>query len=154
MHHGEAIMSFGTSRLRAFAVAVTLLLGLGAATVLAAGTASADTAVAAKTADSIQLRRTGGFLGVDETYQVTPGNPSPETPHLLALAGNDEFLALDPVYGPKDPCCDFFIYRLSVHYTDGTTKSVLASDAVDLPAVLNEVIGLTIQIGTTAGSER
>lgn len=150
-------MSYGKSRLRAFMAAMALLLGLGAATVLAAGTASAgtasaDAATAAKTADFIQLRRTGGIIGVDETYQVTPSNPSPETPHLLALAGSDEFLALDPVYGPKNPCCDFFIYRLSVHYTDGTTKSVFASDAVDLPAVLNEVISLTVQIGTTAGT--
>jgi hypothetical protein len=40
----------------------------------------------------------------------------------------------------------------SVHNTDGTTKSVFASDAVDLPAVLNEVISLTQQIGT-AGDE-
>jgi hypothetical protein len=32
-------------------------------------------------------------------------------------------------------------------YTNGTTKSVFASDAVDLPAVLNEVISLTAQIG-------
>jgi len=143
-------------RLSMMVIAVGVLFSFGLAGTAATAAPAADgvaaAAASAQTAQSIVLRRTGGLIGVDDTFTVLAGNPSPRAPQLFELVGSDAFLALAPVYGPSNPCCDVFSYRLTVRYTDGTTKSVFTSDlAFTAPAILRQVIALTASIGATTG---
>ena len=72
---------------------------------------------------------------------------------LLRLVSKPEFLALKPRYGPENPCCDFFIYTVTVTYDGGHTKTVRTSEvAEDTPEILWNVILLTERIGSSAVS--
>lgn len=128
-----------------------LLLGLAAATLMQPSAATADVAPStAPVANRIELLRTGGITGVPVTFTVEAGNVGDEGARLLRLVATPEFLALAPRYGPKNPCCDFFLYTLTVTYDGGATKTVFTSDlAEDAPEILFTVIRLTERIGTT-----
>jgi hypothetical protein len=132
-----------------------LLLGLAATVLMQPGAAAAaDPAPTTPVANRIELLRTGGVTGVPVTFTVEAGNVGDDGAKLLRLVATPEFLALAPSYGPKNPCCDFFIYTLTVTYDGGATKTVFTSDAAeDAPAILFTVIRTTERIGST-GAER
>ena len=138
--------------IRRLLVAALLLFGLAAAALTQPGAATAAGAAPPTTpvANRVELLRTGGFTGVPVTFTVDAGQVGHDGAQLLRLVATPEFLALAPRYGPKNPCCDFFLYTLTVTYDGGTTKTVLTSDAAeDAPEILSTVIRLTERIGTT-----
>jgi len=140
-----------TLTIRRLLVAAAVLLGFTtAALVLPSGATAADIPSPAPVANRVELLRAGGITGVPVTFTVDVTNTSEEGVRLLALVSTPEFLALAPIYGPRNPCCDFFLYTLTVTYNGGGTKRVFTSDAAeDIPAILFTVIRLTERIGTT-----
>ena len=93
--------------------------------------------------------RTGGITGVPKTWTVDAEHFGEDGARLLRLVSTPEYLALKPLYGPKNPCCDFFIYTVTVTYDGGHTKTVRTSElATDTPEILSNVIALTQRIGT------
>jgi hypothetical protein len=137
---------------RRLAVAMTLVVGLAAAALGAASVASAASAEPTgqprpTMTDRVVVERTGGIAGVHDTFIVESRNTSPEAEKLFALTSSPEFLALDPVYLPQDTCCDFFEYRVTVSYTDGSGRWLVTMDGGDAPDLVWDVIGLTQSIG-------
>jgi hypothetical protein len=134
--------------LRRLAAAFALLLGLAIAG-LTAPAAVADTVPGPKSlvAFRVVLERTGGVTGQPQTIVVDAGGAHPDIPRLLRLVSSPEFLALDPSYLPKDTCCDFFFYRVTVTYINDAKKSVLTMEGATAPAVLWNAIHLTYAIG-------
>jgi hypothetical protein len=129
-----------------------LLLGIGAAALMMPSAATAASVPPPKTlnATQVQLVRTGGIIGVPQTWTVDAEHFGQDGARLLALVSTPEFLALDPIYGPKNPCCDFFVYTVTVTYDNGSTKTVRTSDlAEDVPEILTTVIRLTQKIGAS-----
>jgi hypothetical protein len=140
--------------IRRLFAALALLFGLAAAALVLPSAATAAEVPPPKTpvATSITMVRTGGITGVPAKFFVDASN-GPEGIRLLHLTSTPEFLALDPFYGPKNPCCDFFVYHLLVRYDSGDTKTVVTSDAAeDVPEILTKVIRLTEFIGATDAS--
>jgi len=135
-------------------VALALLLGLTTAALAIPAVATAADSTTTPVATRVNLLREGGITGIPVKYVVTDADPqSPEVRRLLAAVATPEFLALDPVYGPKNPCCDFFTYTLRVTYVGGRVKTVFTSElAEDQPALLTAVIQLTQKIGATDAS--
>jgi hypothetical protein len=76
-----------------------------------------------------------------------PAAPHPDVPRLLRLASSPAFLALEPSYLPADTCCDFFVYRVTVSYTNDAKKSVVTMEGATAPSVLWDVIVLRQAIG-------
>ena len=137
---------------RLFAAAL-LLLGLAAVVLMRPGVAAADVAPNAPVANRVELLRTGGITGVPVTFTVNAGDGGDTGAQLLRLVATPEFLALQPRYGPKNPCCDFFLYTLTVTYDGGATKTVFTSDAADnTPEILLKAIRVTERIGSTGGA--
>jgi hypothetical protein len=136
--------------IRRLLAAAALLLGIGTAALVLPAAASAADVPPPKTlnATQVQLVRTGGVTGVPQTWTVDAGHFGEDGARLLALVSTPEFLALDPLYGPKNPCCDFFVFTVTVTYDNGTTRTVRTSDlAEDVPEILTTVIQLTQRIG-------
>jgi len=132
-----------------FAAAVLLGLAAAALVVPSAATAAAIPPTT-PVANRVELVRTGGIINVPVTFTVDLTNAGDDTARLKALVSSRQFLALAPSYGPKNPCCDFFLYTLTVTYDGGGTKTVFTSDAAeDAPAILFAVIRLTERIGST-----
>jgi hypothetical protein len=134
-------------------VALAMMLGMSAAALAAPAVATAATPSVPPVATSVDLVRAGGFTGVPVKWHVSDADPqSDEVRRLLDAVATPEFLALQPVYGPKNPCCDFFTYTLRVTYVGGRVKTVFTSElAEDEPALLTAVIHLTQKVGTTDG---
>ncbi|WP_446217435.1 hypothetical protein [Micromonospora sp. IBHARD004] len=59
-----------------------------------------------------------------------------------------EFRTLAKSYLPAQPGADRFTYSVTVSYTNGYTKTVGTADGAEAPAVLCQVIDLTMQITT------
>jgi hypothetical protein len=141
--------------IRRLLAAALLLLGLTTAALVLPGAATAAEVSRPSTpvANRVELLRTGGFTGVPVTFTVDAEHFGDEGARLLRLVSTPEFLALAPSYGPKNPCCDFFLYTLTVTYDGGRTKTVFTSDAAeDAPEILFTVIRLTERIGSTGGA--
>src|SRR5262249_10911393 len=130
---------------RRLLVAAAVLLGLTTAVlVLPSAATAAEVPATAPVANRVELLRTGGVINLPVTFTVDATNAGEDSARLLALVSTPEFLALAPIYGPKNPCCDFFRYTLTVTYNGGGTKRVFTSDAAeDAPAILFTVIRLT-----------
>ncbi|GIJ44960.1 hypothetical protein Val02_18460 [Virgisporangium aliadipatigenens] len=132
-------------------VALALVLGI-AATALATPATAATAETQAPVATRVDLLRQGGIIGIPVKWHVTDADTSPEAVRLLNAVATPEFLALKPIYGPENPCCDFFTYTLRVTYSDGRVKRVFTSDlAEDVPPLLTAVIRLTQKIGVEDG---
>ncbi|MEV6306899.1 hypothetical protein AB0M02_46405 [Actinoplanes sp. NPDC051861] len=71
---------------------------------------------------SIAMIRSGGYAGGSSNYAVS-GNG---TLKVLRLASTPAFRKLRSNYVPKNTCCDRFLYRLEVGYSDGSKKRVKA----------------------------
>jgi hypothetical protein len=76
---------------------------------------------------SITMQRRGGVAGVADQWRLAPGDESSDKAFELAarrsaLEAEAEGLDNEPV------CCDFFVYRLTVHYADGTFNAVVDDD--------------------------
>jgi hypothetical protein len=140
-----------TSTIGRLLVAAAVLLGfVTAASLLPSAATAADVRSTVPVANRVELLRTGGITGVPVTFTVDAMNTAEDSARLLALVSTPEFLALAPVYGPKNPCCDFFLYTLTVTYNGGGTKRVFTSDAAEVaPAILLTVIRLTERVGST-----
>lgn len=96
---------------------------------------------------SVELDRSGGITGSSDHVTILAGSPHDQASRLMRAAGSERFRALPDAYR-DDPCCDRYRYVVTVHYRDRTTKTVTAVDgAPGLPAVLREVIDLTVEIG-------
>lgn len=141
--------------IRRLLAAAALLLGIASAALMMPGAATAATVPPPKTpvANQVQLVRTGGITGVPQTWTVDAEHFGDDGARLLALVSTPEYLALNPIYGPKNPCCDFFVYTVTVTYDGGHTKVVKTSDlADDEPEILTNVIRLTQKIGSNPRS--
>ena len=136
---------------RRWLAAALLVLGLAATALLRPAVAAAEVVPTTPAAQQVEVLRTGGIINVPRTFTVRAGFPGDEAARLMRLVTTPEFLALKPQYGPRNPCCDFFIYKLTVTYEGGTTKTVSTSDAtVDAPEILFLVIRLTEVLSTAA----
>jgi hypothetical protein len=132
--------------------AAALLLGLATAALVLPGAAMAAEVPPPKlpVAYTVELVRAGGPTGVPVTFTVDAQHFGEDGARLLRLVSTPEFLALKPIYGPKNPCCDFFTYTLTVTYNGGNTKTVFTSElAEDVPEILSNVIQLTERIGSS-----
>jgi hypothetical protein len=97
----------------------------------------------------VELDRSGGITGAIDHFTVSASSPHRDAPRLMRSAGGHRFRALRGAY-LDDPCCDRYQYVVRVHYRDLATKTVTTVDgAPGLPAVLREVIDLTVEIGPT-----
>jgi hypothetical protein len=136
--------------IRRLLAATALLFGIATAALVLPQAATAADVPGPKTpvANRIELVRTGGITGIPETWVVDAEHFGEDGARLLRTVSTPEFLALKPLYGPKNPCCDFFIYTLTVTYDGGHTKTVRTSElATDEPELLTNVIRLTRVIG-------
>jgi hypothetical protein len=136
--------------IRRVLAAAALLFGITAAVLVLPQAATADVPPP-KTlvANRVELVRTGGITGVPKTWVVDAEHFGEDGARLLHTVSTPEFLALRPVYGPKNPCCDFFVFTLTVTYDGGHTKTVRTSElATDEPELLTDVIRLTVAIGS------
>lgn len=144
--------------IRRLLAAAALLLGIATAALAMPGAATAATTTdvpGPKTlvANRVELVRTGGITGIPQTWVVDAEHFGEPGARLLALVSTPEYLALKPLYGPKNPCCDFFIYTVTVTYDGGFTKVVRTSElATDEPELLTRVILLTQRIGESPKS--
>lgn len=139
--------------LRAIGRAVTafaLLMGVGGGVLAIAGPAQA----ARSTAYQVTVERTGGFAGVDETYTVLSSTVHRYTTDLMTTVNSREFRTLAPSYLPANLGADRYFYTVSVTYTNGYSKAVTTVDGAAAPAVLWQVIDLTMQITADATAPR
>jgi hypothetical protein len=78
------------------------------------------------TAISMQ-RRGGGLAGVFDSWRLAPGDTFSD--RAFELAARRAALEAESARLDNEPvCCDFFVYRLSVHYEDGTFDAVVDDD--------------------------
>jgi hypothetical protein len=136
--------------LRRVLAAAALLFGIATAALVLPQAATAADVPGPKTpvANRIELVRTGGFTGIPKTWVVDAEHFGENGARLLRTVSSPEFLALDAHYGPKNPCCDFFVYTLTVTYDGGHTKTITTSElATDQPDLLTKVLELTQRIG-------
>lgn len=136
--------------IRRLLAAAALLFGIATAALVLPQAATAADVPGPKTpvANRVELVRTGGFTGIPKTWVVDAEHFGEDGARLLRTVATPEFLALKPLYGPKNPCCDFFVYTLTVTYDGGHTKTVRTSElATDVPPLLTNVIALTQRIG-------
>ncbi|RNL90339.1 hypothetical protein EFE23_24135 [Micromonospora solifontis] len=122
--------------------AFALLIGAGGSVLAVAGPAQA----ARSTAYQVTVERTGGFAGVDESYTVLSSTVHLYTTDLMATVNGREFRTLGSAYRPAIPGADRYSYTVSVAYTNGHSKTVTTMDGADAPAVLWQVIDLTMRI--------
>ena len=114
-----------------------------------AATASSIPPPKTPVANRVELVRTGGVVGTPVTFTVDAAHFGEDGARLMRLVSTPEFLALSPIYGPKNPCCDFFEYTVTVTYNGGHTKTVYTSEAAEnVPEILINVIQLTERIGS------
>ena len=141
--------------IRRLLAAAALLLGVATAALAAPGAATAADVPGPKTvrANLVELVRTGGITGIPQTWIVDDQHFGEDGLRLMRLVSTPEYLALKPLYGPKNPCCDFFVYTVTVTYDGGHTKTVQTSElATDTPEILSKVIVLTQHIGANPKS--
>lgn len=135
--------------MRRLLAATALLFGIATAALVLPQAATAADVPGPKTpvANRVELVRTGGITGTPKTWVVDNAHFGEDGARLLRTVSTPEFLALKPLYGPQNPCCDFFVYTLTVTYNGGHTKTVKTSElATDQPELLTNVIRLTIRI--------
>lgn len=135
--------------IRRLLAATALLFGIATAALVLPQAATAADVPGPKTpvANRVELVRTGGITGQPTTWTVDAAHFGEDGARLLRTVSTPDFLALKPLYGPKNPCCDFFVYTLTVTYDGGHTKTVQTSElATDVPELLTNVIRLTVLI--------
>lgn len=114
-----------------------------------------DNAMPTPVSGQLEVRRSGGFAGLDETLRVdlsdgsavlTQGETQQEaqlTPEIVtrlreAVAQTD-FERLPPADETEPPCCDSLTYRLSYQsYTVQTSDTTLPSELAPLITALND----------------
>jgi len=141
--------------IRRLLAAAALLFGIATAALVLPQAATAADVPGPKTqvANRIELVRTGGFTGIPKTWVVDAEHFGEDGARLLRTVSKPEFLALNDHYGPKNPCCDFFEYTLTVTYDSGHKKTVTTSElATDQPEILTNVLALTQRIGESPQS--
>ncbi|MFC0004130.1 protealysin inhibitor emfourin [Micromonospora siamensis] len=121
-----------------FALLITVAAGLFAV--------ASPAQAARSTAYQVTVVRTGGFAGVDESYTVTSQPGSPFAATLMESVSSREFRSLAPSYLPTPNGADRFRYTVTVAYSNGRTKTVVAVDGADAPAVLWQVVDTTMRI--------
>ncbi|MDQ4076037.1 MAG: hypothetical protein M3220_07300 [Chloroflexota bacterium] len=100
----------------------------------------------------IVFERSGGFAGITEqwtiysdgrvvndkgsVWEVAPG----EVQQLLDEIESLGFFDLEGKFIPKDPCCDFFTYVITVRDGDQENTVTTVDIAPNMPAALQEVI--------------
>jgi hypothetical protein len=76
---------------------------------------------------SISMQRRGGLAGVADQWRLTPGDEFSDKAFELA-ARRSELEAEAEQLDDEPVCCDFFVYRLTVHYEDGSFNAVVDDD--------------------------
>lgn len=88
-----------------------------------------ETSTAAdKTVDSVTVQQSGGLAGVRRTWQVKPGASNAARVFDAASADGVAAAAAASTVATV-PCCDFFVYDITVRYSDGRSLRVRTSDA-------------------------
>lgn len=75
--------------------------------------------------ESVSLQQSGGIAGVHRTWRVTSSTPGAKQVFAAAQA---ESLQDAAAREPTPICCDFFVYNIVIHYSDGDTLQVATSD--------------------------
>ncbi len=87
----------------------------------------------AATATSVIVRQTGGLAGVERTLTIVedaappPGMSRSDVDRALRIAASPAFRSF-PVTRRRALCCDHFTYSVSVIYSDGSSRTLTASD--------------------------
>ena len=85
------------------------------------------------TVRSVTVHQSGGIAGVDRTWRVTGDTPGSQ--RVFAAASNEAVVDSDGTTAPE-VCCDFFVYSISIRYSDGRTVQLSATDGAPAePAV-------------------
>jgi len=85
------------------------------------------TAEQSAVAESITMTRTGGIAGVEDNWRLTPEDEFAE--EAFELAAQREALQAEAAALDTEPvCCDFFVYEISVRYTDGEVVRAVVDD--------------------------
>jgi hypothetical protein len=95
-------------------------------------------------ATSVTVHRTGGIAGTTDSWTVKAGKPGDLSPRaaedVLRIASSPAFKAIDATK-PKQVCCDFFNYAVTVHYSDGSQLQLHTNDSSPQPAPLTRLLG-------------
>jgi len=77
------------------------------------------------TVESVTVHQSGGIAGVDRTWRVSSDTPGSR--RVFAVASEE---AVRDSGGDKaaEVCCDFFVYAVSVSYSDGRTVRFSTTD--------------------------
>lgn len=78
--------------------------------------------------DSVTVQQSGGLAGVRRTWQVKPGASNAARVFDAASADGVAAAAAASTVATV-PCCDFFVYDITVRYSDGRSLRVRTSDA-------------------------
>ncbi|WP_225728280.1 MULTISPECIES: protealysin inhibitor emfourin [unclassified Nocardia] len=95
----------------------------------------------------VELNQTGGLAGVDEVYTVDSGVADQRRDQLFDMVAGQQFRTLKQTYSVPNKCRDQFFYRVTVTYSDSTTKEVSTDDCSQSPQLLTDVRTLIRQIG-------
>jgi hypothetical protein len=132
---------------RVMAAAAMVVAPVAAFAAPASATVVAGAQVQNSIAERIDVRRTGGLIGIPEHHYVDTLHRTEGARLARGLAASAEFRGLAEQYG-KPRCCDMFNYTVTVTYSDGKTKSVRIFGPAETPEILREVLRLTVQEGT------
>ncbi|MFD1373029.1 hypothetical protein [Actinoplanes sichuanensis] len=125
----------------------TSLAALVASCAVATITPAAPATAAPVLASSITLDRSGGFTGRHDTFVVTGATPNGRP--ALRMVSTRQFLRLRGSYQPKNPCCDRYVYELTVTYRNGFHKKVSTVQGTPgVPQILWDVIGEVERVGS------
>jgi emfourin len=112
---------------------------------IAALVPAAPVVAAPARASTIVLERSGGFAGRQESFLVDRTTVGGE--RALRLAARPEFRRLRGSYQPANPCCDRFLYELTVTYRDGRHQTVSTVQGGTAPRILWDVIAEVQRVG-------
>jgi len=128
-----------TSRAAVAAVVAALVLGIsgcgGETTedVTAPEPGETGSTAIERAVDSVTVHQSGGLAGVRRTWQVNAGASNAERVFDAAGANGMTAAATDASVAPTVPCCDFFVYDITIRYSDGRALRVRTSDAERRP---------------------
>lgn len=91
--------------------------------------------------------RSGGLKGGRSTWVFDADRPPPagfsraDVQDILQAAGNPALRSM-PAQSPGNPCCDRYVYLVTIRYPDGATRSFHAVDGDQHPAPLDRLLHL------------
>ena len=122
--------------------ATTLAVACAIAGLTPAGPATAGPPAPAT---AIVVERAGGFAGTRDSFVVDRSTAGGRPP--LRMAGSLAFRRLRGSYQPVNPCCDRYLYRVTVTYRGGRRKTVSTVQGTTAPRILWTLIAEVERVG-------